>query len=212
MSKSDIKNKPVVHLSAGAVSALTTCLALQPLDLVKTRLQQSSRLGQKSSLSILSLWNTIIKENGWRALWRGTLPTILRNVPGSSMYFATLNIIRRGLSMTSGNENLGNISTLVKLSHFNNLIAGSSARVLVGLIVMPVTVVKSRYESTFYNYNSLGSAFSHIVKNEGVKGLFAGFGSTTLRDAPYAGVYMVLYEWGKLILEGILIPIPCNQT
>ena len=40
------KQAPVIHLTAGAISGLTSCTLLQPFDLVKTRLQQ-----QRSSLN-----------------------------------------------------------------------------------------------------------------------------------------------------------------
>jgi solute carrier family 25 protein 38 len=39
MSKVDKKN-PILHLTGGALSGMAACTALQPLDLIKTRLQQ----------------------------------------------------------------------------------------------------------------------------------------------------------------------------
>ena len=60
--------------------------------------------------------------------------------------------------------------------------------------MMPVTVLKVRYESDFYAYRSLLGAGRDIVRTEGVRGLFAGFGATAARDAPYAGLYVLLYE------------------
>lgn len=39
MSKVDKKN-PALHLTGGALSGMVACTALQPLDLIKTRLQQ----------------------------------------------------------------------------------------------------------------------------------------------------------------------------
>lgn len=60
--------------------------------------------------------------------------------------------------------------------------------------MMPVTVLKVRYESDYYAYRSLAGATKDIVRTEGVRGLFAGFGATAVRDAPYAGLYVALYE------------------
>lgn len=40
MSKQDKKQTPILHLTGGALSGMTACVALQPLDLIKTRLQQ----------------------------------------------------------------------------------------------------------------------------------------------------------------------------
>jgi solute carrier family 25 protein 38 len=66
---------------------------------------------------------------------------------------------------------------------------------------MPVTVLKVRYESDYYAYRSLYSAGRDIVRTEGVRGLFSGFGATAARDAPYAGLYVLFYEQLKRYLS-----------
>lgn len=55
-------------------------------------------------------------------------------------------------------------------------------------------MLKVRYESDYYAYRSLAGAAKDIVRTEGVRGLFAGFGATAVRDAPYAGLYVAFYE------------------
>ena len=62
---------------------------------------------------------------------------------------------------------------------------------------MPFTVIKVRYESSLYTYRSVFGAGRAIWAQEGVGGFFAGFGATAVRDAPYAGLYVVVYEEGK---------------
>lgn len=66
-----------------------------------------------------------------------------------------------------------------------------------GFVITPVTVIKVRYESSFYSYKSLWGAASAIWKTEGPKGFLSGFGATAVRDAPYAGLYVVFYEQCK---------------
>jgi solute carrier family 25 protein 38 len=39
-----------------------------------------------------------------------------------------------------------------------------------------------------------------LIRTEGVRGLFQGFTATAARDAPYAGIYVVLYEEMKEVL------------
>jgi solute carrier family 25 protein 38 len=85
-------------------------------------------------------------------------------------------------------------SVLPKLSNTANLATGAVARVAAGFIMMPVTVLKVRYESDYYAYRSLMGAGRDIVRTEGLRGLFAGFGATAARDAPYAGLYVLFYE------------------
>ncbi len=45
-----------------------------------------------------------------------------------------------------------------------------------------------------YQYPSMWNATQSIVKEQGIRGLFAGYGATMLRDAPYAGMYVLFYE------------------
>lgn len=69
---------------------------------------------------------------------------------------------------------------------------------------MPITVLKVRYESSLYSYPSLLAASRSILATHGPRGFFAGFGATAVRDAPYAGLYVVFYEEGKRKLTHVL--------
>ena len=89
------------------------------------------------------------------------------------------------------------------------------ARVSAGFVMTPVTIIKVRYESTFYTYKSILGASTSIFRNEGLKGFFSGFGATAIRDAPYAGLYVLFYEQMKLRLSnlrGIAPDLPDTLT
>ncbi|KAI9173301.1 hypothetical protein H9P43_007432 [Blastocladiella emersonii ATCC 22665] len=201
------------HLAAGAMSGLATCIILQPFDVVKTRLQQAAvdcdrslaetaagrrggvlpaRLAGFRSLGITGQIQAVVRqvvdERGVQGLWRGTSPTILRNVPGSAFYFFFLHHLRHAL------HGSGAVSRDTA-----NMVSGATARGVAGLIFMPVSVIKVRYESSAYAYTSVLGAARDIVAREGVRGLFAGFGATAARDVPYAGIYVTLYEQLKPI-------------
>ena len=97
----------------------------------------------------------------------------------------------------------GSSSSLPKLGNVANLATGAFARVAAGLVVNPVTVLKVRYESTHYAYKSLAGAAKDIMVREGPRGFFAGFGVTAVRDAPYAGLYVLIYEQAKAHLGNL---------
>ncbi|CAO3650904.1 unnamed protein product [Mucor fragilis] len=216
MSKVDKKN-PALHLTGGALSGMVACTALQPLDLIKTRLQQQRQdhlaflkeaksKGLKVSPQKSNIYSTIkdiVHNNGYSGLWRGTVPTIIRNVPGSAFYFFALSEIREILAKTRGtwqpilNKSGPNGLPTAEHQRWENLFSGSAARGAVGYVMMPITVVKVRYESNFYNYTSMNQAFKSIIKTDGVRGLFAGYGATFIRDAPFAGIYLFFYEGCK---------------
>jgi solute carrier family 25 protein 38 len=65
--------------------------------------------------------------------------------------------------------------------------------------MMPITVVKVRFESNIYNYKNVWDATTCIFKTEGIRGFFSGFGATAMRDAPFAGIYVFFYENCKIL-------------
>lgn len=73
--------------------------------------------------------------------------------------------------------------------------------------MMPITILKVRFESSLYSYNSIFTASRDIFRTEGVKGFFAGFGATAVRDAPYAGLYVLFYEQSKRKLSSLATKI-----
>lgn len=85
------------HLSAGALSGFTSAIILQPLDLLKTRLQQDSHevVGFKRYVAFIVIheatWliirrkisttlKEVVRDDGIQGLWRGTIPTLVRYV------------------------------------------------------------------------------------------------------------------------------------
>ncbi|OAJ45219.1 hypothetical protein BDEG_28377 [Batrachochytrium dendrobatidis JEL423] len=205
MASVNRQKNPTVHLAAGGVSGLVSCVLLQPLDLMKTRLQQSmqarrllmstltaTQVRSLANITLFTTLNDVVKKDGVSGLWRGTLPTILRNVPGSALYFLSVHSLRSTMERLGVTKNT------------SNLIAGAASRVVIGFAAMPITVVKIRYES-------LWNSMSSIWRTEGIPGFFRGFGATILRDAPYAGIYVFFYENFKLILGGAInSPVAIN--
>lgn len=213
-SSSGTASKSTFHFAAGLCSGLTSSILLQPADLLKTRVQQSHH----TAALIPTIKSILSSSNPIRGLWRGTLPSALRTGFGSALYFTSLNALRQGLAQNGAPSLLANASgvgaksttttsALPKLSNSANLATGAAARVAAGFVMMPVTVLKVRYESDYYAYRSLYGAGRDIVRTEGVRGLFSGFGATAARDAPYAGLYVVLYEQLKRYLASMSSPL-----
>ncbi|KAK5134113.1 hypothetical protein LTR08_006888 [Meristemomyces frigidus] len=198
------KASSAFHIIAGLGSGASSAFLLQPADLLKTRVQQS----HASSLT-LALRDILNGPHPVRSLWRGVTPSVIRTGFGSALYFGMLNKMRQyaaslpQVPMASGQVKplRGSSSSLPKLGNVANLTTGAMARVAAGFVVNPVTVLKVRYESTHYSYTSMSGAAKDILAKEGFRGFFAGFGATAVRDAPYAGLYVLVYEQAKAELS-----------
>ncbi|KAI1079401.1 solute carrier family 25 member 38 [Whalleya microplaca] len=200
------KSSSTFHFVAGLGSGTFGAVLLQPFDLLKTRVQQSGSHSIRASIRDITR-----SPNALAAFWRGTVPSALRTGIGSAVYFTTLNKIRQNATTLSlaGSppaDMRHSSSSLPKLSNTANLVAGAVARAFAGFILMPLTVIKVRYESSFYSYPSIASAARDIYKTERLPGFFAGFGATAIRDAPYAGLYVVSYEQFKKHLSSWSFP------
>jgi len=187
------------HFVAGLGSGVASAFLLQPADLLKTRVQQSQSTSLRQALQ-----GILNGPNPVRQLWRGTLPSTIRTGFGSALYFGLLNNMRQSLSSAAANASgtpaTSSSSVLPKLGNLANLFTGALARVAAGFVLNPITVLKVRYESTQYSYTSLVGAARDVFAKEGARGFFAGFGATAVRDAPYAGLYVVIYEQSKTYL------------
>ncbi|KAG8754525.1 hypothetical protein FRC12_011163, partial [Ceratobasidium sp. 428] len=183
------------HLVSGALSGLCSSLALQPLDLLKTRLQRGG--AGKGIGGIAAIARNVVAQNGVLGLWRGTSPTVARSVPGVAIYFYALQSVRGRLAQipslaapTVGDKG----TTLPKLSTQANLVSGAGTRVAVGFLLSPLAVLKARFESGAFAYTSIPHGLASLVQSHGVRGLWQGFLPSVFRDAPYAGLFVASYE------------------
>jgi solute carrier family 25 protein 38 len=193
--------KAASHFYAGFVSGLTSSVLLQPLDLLKTRVQQSKDQ---------TILKTLREISNVKSLWRGTVPSAIRTSCGGALYFTTLNMVRTQIALfKSGGQgdsdathvSVKSSSYLPKLAMIENLASGAFVRGAVGFVTMPITMIKVRFESSLYQYTSMASAARNIYELNGISGFFKGYGATFARDAPYAGLYVLFYEKQKEVFN-----------
>ncbi|KAF8158570.1 mitochondrial NAD transporter [Crassisporium funariophilum] len=97
-------NSMIAGAGGGLVASIATC----PLDVVKTKLQaQRAIQGQRGYLGVLGTVKEILRENGFRGLYRGLGPTILGYLPTWAIYFAVYD----GIKTVFGEPPLGAYSS-----------------------------------------------------------------------------------------------------
>ncbi|KAM9324730.1 mitochondrial glycine transporter [Gastrophryne carolinensis] len=177
---------PVVKaFVCGSLSGTCSTLLFQPLDLVKTRLQTQQLSSAGKRVGMFHLFLKVIRNENFIGLWKGVSPSFVRCIPGVGIYFSTLYLLKHQLF--SGKE----------LSPSESIILGAGSRTVAGILMLPFTVVKTRYESGKYGYKSVFGALGNIYRSEGPRGLFSGITATLLRDAPFSGIYLMFYMQGK---------------
>ncbi|XP_075973780.1 mitochondrial glycine transporter B-like isoform X2 [Anticarsia gemmatalis] len=177
---------------AGSFSGTFSTILFQPLDLVKTRLQNpgqhvvAAAVNSRIQPGMMTIFSNIVRQEHVVGLWRGMVPSIARCVPGVGIYFSSLHWLKAKMGKTRGD-----------LGALEAIMLGVVARTMSGVALIPITVIKTRYESGVYKYNSLGGALKAIYKAEGIRGLSCGLGPTLARDAPFSGLYLMFYTQTK---------------
>ena len=71
---------------------------ISPLELIRTRMQQSGAAGEQTLRWVLSDLRGAVRTSGVRTLWRGLSPTLWRDVPFSGLYWYGYEEIRRAMT------------------------------------------------------------------------------------------------------------------
>ncbi|KOS38700.1 hypothetical protein ACN38_g10473 [Penicillium nordicum] len=103
-----VDNQPQYHSSGlpswqtglnGFLAGSLGPLANAPIDTLKTRIQKSGNRGNESGLSrLIHTFQDIVRHDGYRALYKGILPRVLRVGIGQAVTFSTYEALRRWLS------------------------------------------------------------------------------------------------------------------
>ena len=184
----------------GCASGMLSTAFLQPFDLLKSRLQYHyvKTPAKADTTSVAILARNIIKEEGFFSLWNGLSPSLLRVCAGAGIYFTSIEVMTSYAKSYVEHSNSGAQQMQGDMGSIGpklNFLIGASSRSLGAIATLPITVVKTRIEATkHHGYTSTVDALSNIWRNETWGGLYRGLAPTLIRDVPFSGIYLVLYQ------------------
>uniref|UniRef100_A0A8C2I3R6 Solute carrier family 25 member 12 n=1 Tax=Cyprinus carpio TaxID=7962 RepID=A0A8C2I3R6_CYPCA len=86
---------PLQLLTAGAIAGVPAASLVTPADVIKTRLQVAARAGQTTYSGVIDCFRKILKEEGFRALWKGAGARVFRSSPQFGVTLATYELLQR---------------------------------------------------------------------------------------------------------------------
>ena len=174
-------NKFKNAMVSGSLSGCLTSIIFQPLEVIRTRLQQPSNLN-KGIYCVIS--ETYRNERGIKVFWYGLTPSIFRSVPVVGIYFTSIELFR--------NLNLNNNHQRYDL--IKSFLIGATSRTIADVSMFPLSLVKTHYESDMYKHRSILDAFRTIFNENGLRGLYRGLSPTLIRDINYSGIQYMIYS------------------
>ncbi|XP_021720494.1 solute carrier family 25 member 44-like [Chenopodium quinoa] len=187
-------------LGAGLFSGVSA--ALYPAVVLKTR-QQVGRYSQRSCSLTTAM--CIVRSEGFRALYRGFGTSLTGTIPARALYMTALEVTKSSVGATT----LGLGFAEPTAAAIANAAAGVSAAIAAQLVWTPVDVVSqrlmvqnSRGNLSKMRYANGVDGFKQIIKSDGLRGLYRGFGISILTYAPSNAVWWASYSVAQRLIWG----------
>jgi solute carrier family 25 S-adenosylmethionine transporter 26 len=154
-------------LIAGAFAGTGVDVSLHPLDTMRTRLQSQE-----------GFW----KAGGFRGCYRGIFSAALGSGPGAAAFFSTYETMKQVIKQNSNGQ-----------EHWtHHAVASSCGEVGACLVRVPTAVITQNMQVG--RYNSFAEAVSTTLKTGGLGGFYVGYGTTVMREIPFAFIQFPVYE------------------
>ncbi|CAH4029909.1 mitochondrial carnitine/acylcarnitine carrier protein [Pieris brassicae] len=183
--------------AAGAFSGIFTTSIMAPGERIKCLLQiQQGGSGPQKYSGMLDCARQLYAEGGIRSIYKGSVATILRDVPASGMYFMTYEWVKEVLVPEDASAKLKMLATVV---------AGGCAGIANWLVGMPADVLKSRLqtapEGTYPN--GMRDVFKQLMEKEGPTALYKGVAPVMIRAFPANAACFVGFELAVKFLDWV---------
>ena len=189
----------VVHFFGGMLAEAIACIIYVPVDVLKERMQVSNTY-RNTWHGLAELWN----HEGIRGVYRGYGATLASFGPFSAFYFV---FYEKCKSMAAAahldkNKNKNVKQQLQKgnadLPFSSTVLCSCTAGALASWLTSPLDMAKLRLQvqrsSPIQGDTTMVQILGHVLKNDGVRGLFRGAGARVLHFAPATTITMTAYE------------------
>lgn len=196
----------------GGLSCQLAACVTNPIDVIKVRLQLQGELqkraasgGEPAPLKYKGFVRgiaTIAMEEGPRGLWKGLVPSLLREGSYSTIRMGAYDPIK---DMLAGSGS----GTGLDFPLWKKICAGALSGSIGAAIANPTDLVKVRMQAVSLTadgkiapprYSSTANAFATIWRAEGLPGLYRGVVPTTQRAMILTASQLPSYDHGKHML------------
>lgn len=180
-----------IPMTAGAAARVLAVTCVNPLELIRTKMQ-SQRLNYSE---VGTAFKVMLRDQGVLGMWKGLFPTILRDVPFSTIYWTSYETCKKAFGVTE---------PTFGISFVSGAISGS----LAALVTVPFDVVKTHQQIEFgekvlytdkpqLKPPGTFQTLAKIFHSHGIKGLFAGVVPRLIKVTPACAIMISSFEFGK---------------
>lgn len=175
---------------AGAAAGIASTLVCHPLEVLKDRLTICPEVYPSMNLAVGKMY----KDGGIGALYAGIFPTLVGMLPYSTCYYFMYETVKRSYCSAKKKDSL---------SRGEMLLVGALSGLTASTISYPLEVARKRIMVGSLEGKcppNMVAALSEVIREEGLLGLYRGWGASCLKVMPSSGITWTFYEGWKDIL------------
>jgi len=145
---------------------------------------------------------TTFREEGLRALWKGSVPALVGAVSENAVAFSVNQQLKRIIADMDGYgfSSEGGGAAGAEESLIVPFLTGGFTGIFTSAALCPSDVIKCKVQvsramlKTGETAMDAKEMLAHVLKQQGVKGLFVGLGAQFARDIPFYAFFFGTYE------------------
>ncbi|KAK1311645.1 hypothetical protein QJS10_CPA07g00702 [Acorus calamus] len=220
--KIKVKNHSLRRLISGGIAGAVSRTCVAPLETIRTHLMVGS-----SGNSTVEVFQSIMKTDGWKGLFRGNLINVIRVAPSKAIeapdkscadvyiqyiietskttsYTHSLKSCKRKDPQSSTEKLYRKTFKKKDIDNIATLLIGSVAGAISSSATFPLEVARKHMQVGAVGgrqvYKNMLHALVSILEKEGIGGLYKGLGPSCMKLVPAAGISFMCYEACKKIL------------
>ncbi|KAG6525156.1 probable mitochondrial adenine nucleotide transporter BTL1 [Zingiber officinale] len=175
----------------GAAAGIVSTIICHPLEVLKDRLT----VNREAYPSITLALTKIYKNDGIGGLYAGLSPTLIGMLPYSTCYYFMYDTMKTHYCKAKQKKSL---------SRAELLMVGALSGFVASTISFPLEVARKRLMVGSLRGKCpphMAAALSEVVHEEGLLGLYRGWGASCLKVMPASGITWMFYEaWKEILL------------
>lgn len=174
----------------GAAAGIVSTLVCHPLEVIKDRLTVNRDLYPCISLA----FRKIYKDDGIGGFYAGISPTLIGMLPYSTCYYFMYETIKKSYCQAKNKKSLNRAELLI---------VGAVSGLTASTISFPLEVARKRLMVGALQGKCpthMAGALAEVIREDGLLGLYRGWGASCLKVMPTSGITWMFYEAWKDVL------------
>ncbi|KAH6791484.1 folate transporter 1 [Perilla frutescens var. frutescens] len=190
---------PGLHLASAAEAGALVCCCTNPIWLVKTRLQLQTPQQVRPYSGFHDAVRTILKEEGWKALYKGLAPGLFLVTHGAIQFTAYEELRKIFVSFRTTESELSSDTAANSLETIDYAILGAASKFAAITLTYPFQVIRARLQQRpsikgIPRYMDSWHVVKDTARFEGLRGFYKGITANVLKNAPAASITFIVYE------------------